>query len=46
MNSLPRGKVGEPARDRTDGVTGPEYSPRRIGRGPEAIDDRRERDPC
>jgi hypothetical protein len=39
--SLPRGIVGEPARDRSDGVFGPEYSARVIGRGPEAYELRR-----
>lgn len=36
--------MGEPARERSDGVAGPEYSALVIGLGPEAMDERRERD--
>lgn len=44
--SLASGCVGEPARLRSDGVGGPEYSCLVIGRGPLACEERRDKLPC
>lgn len=43
--SLASGCVGDPARERSDGVGGPEYSCLVMGRGPLAYDERRDRPP-
>lgn len=44
--SFVSGWVGEPARDRSDGVAGPEYSAFVMGRGPDAWDERRDNEPA
>jgi hypothetical protein len=44
VSSLPKGRVGDPARDSKDGVVGPENSALVRGRGPDASEPLRDKD--